>query len=79
MAHASEEYHRGEMEITEQKASYALFGALAKWGSLAVGVVLLMLTLWFCVGADFFGGLIPGAILLVLGVVFLRSKPGEGH
>jgi hypothetical protein len=79
MNDAAADYHHGDQDIAEQVASYKAFGALSKYGSLTLGVLVLMLTLWFCVGAGFFGGLIPGAVLLILGLVFLRSKPAESH
>ncbi|MCK5908923.1 MAG: aa3-type cytochrome c oxidase subunit IV, partial [Caulobacter sp.] len=28
------DYHRGEMDISEQAATYAAFGKMTKWGSL---------------------------------------------
>lgn len=73
------DYHRGEMDIQEQAATYAAFGALTKWGSLAIAAVLLTVTLWFCTSAGFLGGLIPGVVLAVVGVVFLREKPASSH
>ncbi len=79
MNDAAADYHQGDQDITEQVASYQAFGALSKYGSLVVGVLVLTLTLWFCVGAGFLGGLIPGLVLLGLGLVFLRSKPAQDH
>ena len=79
MNDAAADYHHGDQDITEQVASYRAFGALSKYGSLALGVLVLMLTLWFCIGANFFGGFVPGVILLTLGLFFLRSKPAESH
>jgi thiamine transporter ThiT len=73
------DYHHGDQDISEQVASYRAFGALSKWGSLIVAVLLLMLTLWFCLGVGFLGGLIPGVIVLTVGIVFLRSKPEKSH
>lgn len=73
------EYHRGDMDIHEQEATYDAFMGLTKWGSLAIAVALVMLTLWFCTPAGFLGGLIPGLVLLVLGIVFLREKKSAGH
>ncbi|MBU4436513.1 MAG: aa3-type cytochrome c oxidase subunit IV [bacterium] len=73
------DYHRGEMDIHEQAATYAAFGALSKWGSLAIAVLLLTITLWFCTPAGFLGGVIPGFVLAVLGIVFLREKPAPAH
>ena len=79
MDQSATEYHHGQQNISEQRASYALFYGLAKWGSLAVGVLVLMLTLWFCANAGFFGGVIPGIALAVLGVIFLRAPATPDH
>lgn len=79
MAQPASDHHRGEMDIHEQTATYHAFGALTKWGSLAMAVGILVLTLWFCTDAGFFGGLIPGVVLLVVGVLLLREKKGGGH
>lgn len=73
------DYHRGEMDIQEQASTYEAFGAMTKWGSLAISVVLLMITLWFCTSTGFLGGLIGGVVLAVLGVVLLREKPASSH
>jgi hypothetical protein len=78
-ADSASEYHHGQMDVTAQASTYHLFMGLTKWGSLAVAVGVLMLTLWFCVGAGFFGGLIPGIILLAAGIFFLRDKPADEH
>ncbi len=79
MADAASEYHRGEMNITEQVSSFALFNGITKWGSMAVAILVTMLTLWFCTGAGFVAGAIVGFVMLVLGVVFLRDKPQSAH
>ena len=73
------EYHRGEMDIAEQTATYHAVMGMTKWGSLALAVAILMLTLWFCTTAGFFGGLVPGVVLLVAGIALLREKKGGGH
>ena len=73
------EYHRGEMDISEQTATYHAVMGMTKWGSLALAVALLMLTLWFCTPAGFIGGLVPGLVLLVAGIALLREKKGGGH
>ncbi len=78
MGEASD-YHRGEMDIHEQAATYAFVMKLTKWGSLATAVSILALALWFCTDAGFFGGLIPSVVLLVLGILLLREKKGGGH
>ncbi|CAN7616475.1 aa3-type cytochrome c oxidase subunit IV [Caulobacter sp. LjRoot300] len=73
------DYQRGEMDIHEQSATFEAFGKMTKWGSLAVASLLLTITLWFCTSAGFIGGVIPGIVLAVLGVVFLREKPASAH
>ena len=73
------DYQRGEMDIHEQSATFEAFGKMTKWGSLAIAVLLLTITLWFCTAAGFIGGVIPGIVLAALGVVFLREKPAAAH
>ncbi|WP_419318887.1 aa3-type cytochrome c oxidase subunit IV [Caulobacter sp. ErkDOM-E] len=73
------DYHRGEMDIQEQAATYAAFGGMAKWGSLAIAVLLLTITMWFCTPAGFLAGAISGFVLAVVGIVFLREKPASSH
>jgi hypothetical protein len=79
MAGPSSDYHRGEMEITEQTATYHLIMGLTKWGSLALSAFLLWVVLWFCTPTGFMGSTISGLVLLVLGIVFLREKPAADH
>jgi len=79
MAEAAHEHHTGDQDISEQVATFHLFNGLTKWGSLAIAVVLTMAILWFCTKAGFFAGLIAGVVILVVGIVFLRSKPDSGH
>ena len=79
MDDTASDYHHGEQDVTDQAATYRLFGALTKWGALNLAVLIIMLTLWFCTGAGFLGGLIAGLVVLAAGIVFLRSKRPEGH
>jgi pimeloyl-ACP methyl ester carboxylesterase len=55
--------------------AYRRFLNMAKWAALNLAVIILVLTLWFCAGAGFFGGLIPGLIIAALGGWFLLAKP----
>lgn len=75
----ADDYHRGDMDITEQVSTYHAVMGLTKWGSLALAVAILALVLWFCTPAGFLGGLIPALVFLVVGVVLLREKKGGGH
>jgi hypothetical protein len=40
---------------------------------------LLWMVIWFCTSAGFLSGFIAGAVLLVLGIFFLRSMPEAAH
>jgi len=73
------DYQRGEMNIQEQASTFEGFGKFTKWGSLAIACLLLTITLWFCTSAGFIGGLVPGIVLAVLGVLFLKEKPASAH
>jgi hypothetical protein len=73
------EYHRGDMDIHEQEATYKGFGVLAKWGSLVIAALVLFLTMMFCSDADFITSAGTSLVLLVAGIVFLREKKGGGH
>ncbi len=79
MSEAVHEYHPGDQDIAEQRATFSVFGKMIKWGSLAIAVLLIALVMWFCVGAGFFSGLVSGAVVLTVGVFFLRSKPEPAH
>jgi len=73
------EYHRGEMDISEQVATFHLFNGMTKWGSLALAALLTLLVLWFCTPAGFLAGFVSAAVLVVIGVVALREKPEAAH
>ena len=73
-AHAHDDYVRGSQEISEQAATFDLFMGLAKWGSLATAVAIVFLLLWFQPGGSFIAGAIAAFVVLVVGVLALRSK-----
>jgi hypothetical protein len=73
------EYHRGEMDISEQVATFNLFNGMTKWGSLGLAALLALLVLWFCTPAGFLAGFVTAIVVTVIGVVVLREKPGSGH
>lgn len=73
------EYHRGEMDISEQVATFHIFNGMTKWGSLALAVLLTLLTLWFCTPTGFLGAFVTSAVVLLVGLVVLRDKPEAGH
>lgn len=74
------EYHRGDMDIHEQTATYHLFVMMAKWGSLALAALLVFLVLVFCTPTGFVGSLIVGVVISVAGWFVLREHPdAEAH
>jgi thiamine transporter ThiT len=79
MSEAVHDFHPGDQDIHAQVATYRLFGRLIKWGSLTIATLLVMLVLWFCVGAGFLTGLFAGLVLLAVGIYFLRSRPEAVH
>ena len=77
MAGKASDYHRGEQDISEQVATFALIMGITKWGSLVLAAGLLALVLWFCTGAGFIAGAVAGLVVLTLGILLLRG--GGGH
>ena len=73
MANQVSDYHRGEMDIHEQADTYERVMAMTKYGSLAIGALVLFLTLWFCTGAGFMGSTITAVVVIALGLFLLRG------
>lgn len=73
------EYHRGDMDVHEQTATYHLFVMMAKWGSLALAALLIFLVLAFCTQTSFLGSLGVGVIVAVGGFFVLREHGDEEH
>lgn len=76
MAGPASDYHRGDMDIAEQNATYKLVMGITKWGSLYLAASILALTMWFCTDAGFMSGLIAAVVVIVLGTLVLRDKKG---
>lgn len=72
-------YHRGDMDIVEQKSTFHAFIGLSKWGSLAIATGLLFFTLLFCTAASFIQAAGAAAVVAVLGVLLLKEKKSSGH
>ena len=79
MADHDHDYHRGEMDIQEQVATFHMFNGMTKWGSLLLAAALLMLTMWFCTPIGFMGGAATFVVVMALGILVLRDKPSEDH
>ncbi|MFT4091592.1 MAG: aa3-type cytochrome c oxidase subunit IV [Asticcacaulis sp.] len=76
MADHNSDHIKGEMDIHEQVASYALFCNITKWGSLIVAVALLFFTIWFAVsGAGFLPAIITAIVVSIIGFFMLKKKP----
>ncbi len=73
MANQASDYHRGEMDISEQAKTYDFVMSLTKWGSLGTAALVLFLTLWFCTEAGFLGAFVATVVLVAAGIVFLRG------
>lgn len=79
MAGQASDYHRGDMDIHEQQATFHLVMGITKWGSLGVAASLLLLTIWFCTDAGFLSAFVAGGGVLVVGILLLRSRSDAGH
>jgi hypothetical protein len=75
----AQSYMRGHMEVREQISTYRLFLNLAKWGGLAVSVLVVFLTLWFHPGGSFMVALLGAVVLGGVGFVALRPRRGAAH
>jgi hypothetical protein len=78
MAGPASDYHRGEMDITEQTSTFKLVMGLTKWGSLATAVFVLFFTLLFCTDTGFLGSTFVAVVATAIGVLLLRERAG-GH
>lgn len=79
MAEATTDHTHGEMDVAEHALTFHHFIVATKWGSLAIAVGVLFLTLWFCTNAGFLGGLVAAVVLLVAGIALLREKRHAPH
>jgi hypothetical protein len=73
------EHHPGDMNISEQTATFHTVVGLFKWGSLTLAASLVLLILWFCTPAGFLPGFVIALILVILGVAFLRDRKTSAH
>ena len=78
-AETAHDHVHGEMEISAQKHMFELFIAMTKWCSLAISAVLVLLVVWFAVGAGFIAGAISAVVVAAAGVFLLRGKKSEEH
>lgn len=76
MAGTPSDYHRGEMDIAEQNATFDLVMGMTKWGSLYISATLFFFTLLFCTHTGFLGSAASAVVMVVLGTVLLGKKKG---
>lgn len=76
---AAHDHIHGQMEISEQARTWAVFKVLAKWATFGVSMLLVFLVLWFCVGTGFIGAFVSAAAATAIGIVALKSKPEPAH
>ncbi|HEY9218503.1 MAG TPA: aa3-type cytochrome c oxidase subunit IV [Phenylobacterium sp.] len=77
MAQSDSDYHRGQMNIAEQRSTFHLVMGLTKWGSLIIAVTVLFFTLWMCTAAGFMGAAFTAIVVTAIGVMLLRDKGGH--
>ena len=77
MAGQPSEYHRGDMDIREQTATFHSVMIASKWSCLVIAVGVLFFTLLFCTSAGFLSAAAAAIVVAVLGVVFLRERPSS--
>ena len=73
--HPADDYQRGSQEISERLWTFGLFVGLTKWGSLAMAVSILFLTVWFMPNGSFIGAAVVAVVASVAGYFALKSKP----
>jgi hypothetical protein len=79
MAKPAADYHRGEMDIAEQKATFHGFIGMSKWGSLAICTGILFFALVFCTKASLLQAGGAAVVVAALGILALREKKSAGH
>jgi hypothetical protein len=76
---APDTYVHGSQPIDEQRATFALFQGLAKWGSMLTAATLAMLTVWFMPNGSFIAAAIVFVVIVGAGVWFLRKPKSAAH
>lgn len=74
-----EDYHRGEMDISEQSSTFDLVMGMTKWGSLFIAALVLFFTMWLYPRGSFMGAAVAAVVLVAAGIFFLRKKAPAGH
>lgn len=75
MAETADDYHHGEMDVHEQVHTYHAFLGMTKWFCLALAVTLVFFITLFSTEVGLPGSAVSALVLMVIGIVALRSKP----
>lgn len=78
-AETAHDHAHGEMEISAQKHMFELFIAMTKWCSLGISALLVLLVVWFAVGAGFIAAAISAVVVTAVGIFMLRGKKTAEH
>jgi hypothetical protein len=78
MTEHAADFHRGDMDIHAQQATFKAVMSATKWSCLAVAVGVLFFTLLFCTDAGFGSAFLTAVVLTVIGTFALRS-PAPAH
>lgn len=70
------DYHRGQMEVADQRSTYVRFNGLIHWCSTFIAALVAFLTLWLCAHIAFLGSAVIAAIIIAAGVFMNRNS---GH
>ena len=69
-----QDYHRGEMDISEQASTAALVSTILKWFCFHTALIIVFFTVWLRPGGDFMPALISTVVLAAAGFFLLRKK-----
>ena len=72
---AAKEFHHGDQDPETKQETYSAFMEMTKWACVVLAATLSLLVIWFCTPLGFLPGAIVAVILLVLGFMFLGTKP----
>ena len=73
------DYHRGEMEISEQVSTFHLVMGMTKWGALFIAAGTLFFVGWLNPHGNFMLGFLGALVLILVGVLGLREPKKSGH
>ena len=70
------EYHRGEMQVADQRSMYMRFNGLVHWGCTFIAALVAFLVLWLCAHIAFLASAFVAVVIIAAGVWMNRNT---GH